>query len=109
MIEYLGEEIVDIKNSPFKDCNDGDWAMMFIERYGQIDGSHHKQWVIDQVARILLGTKVILKEAKWSDGLTEYRIETDEPSYVYTDWVEEQKGKTPNGEYEYNYDEGIAP
>lgn len=109
MREYLGEEVIDIKNSPFKDSDSGDWAMVFIDKYGQIDGEHHKQWVLDQVARILLGTKIILKQAKWSDGLTEYRVTTDEPSYVYLDWVKDRKGEMIDGEYEYDYDEGIAP
>lgn len=30
-------------------------ALLFAERYGMIDGSHHKQWVIDQMVRALLG------------------------------------------------------
>lgn len=29
-------------------------VMSLIEQYGGIDGSHHKQWVIDQIARILV-------------------------------------------------------
>lgn len=32
-------------------------AMQIIERYGGIDGAHHKQWVIDQVARALTGPR----------------------------------------------------
>ena len=33
-------------------------------RYGQIDGSHHKMWVIDQMMRILTGSEYekIIKE-----------------------------------------------
>lgn len=30
-------------------------AMDTIERFGGIDGGHHKAWVIDQVVRALLG------------------------------------------------------
>ena len=30
-------------------------AMEFINEYGHIDGAHHKQWVLDQIARVLLG------------------------------------------------------
>lgn len=60
-------------------------AMQIISRYGQIDGAHHKQWVIDQVSRALLGDK-------------------------YNDFVEEQLGETfEGGEREYSYDVGIAP
>lgn len=30
-----------------------DDAMELIERYGGVDGGHHKQWVLDQIVRIL--------------------------------------------------------
>lgn len=30
-------------------------ALTVIERFGGIDGAHHKQWVIDQVVRALTG------------------------------------------------------
>jgi hypothetical protein len=33
-----------------------DDALSIALRYGQIDGSHHKAWVIDQMVRALLGT-----------------------------------------------------
>lgn len=34
------------------------WIMAFVSAYGSVDGAHHKQWVIDQVARIALGAPV---------------------------------------------------
>lgn len=34
--------------------------------YGQIDGSHHKAWVIDQMVRVLCGTEE--KYRKWIDA-----------------------------------------
>lgn len=49
------------------------------QNYGQIDGSHHKAWVIDRAARILLGPG-------------------------YEQWVEHYRGDD-----EYEWDEGIAP
>lgn len=101
---YLGETIVDVQQSEFKNYKSSDWAMYFIESYGQIDGSHHKQWVLDQVARILKGTKIILKEAKWDNGQSEYRVTLDEPSKKYKDWVVDMLG-----DGEYDYDDGIAP
>jgi hypothetical protein len=58
-------------------------ALNIIERYGQIDGSHHKTWVIDQVARILLGDD-------------------------YPSWVIDMKAGS-DGPDSYGYDEGIAP
>ena len=30
-------------------------ALKFISNYGGIDGAHHKQWTLDQIARILAG------------------------------------------------------
>ena len=58
-------------------------AMRFIEQYGGIDGEHHKTWVIDQVARALLG-----------DG--------------YEDWVAEWESGQ-DGPDTYAWDVGIAP
>lgn len=52
-------------------------------RYGEIDGAHHKAWVIDQMCRALLG-----------DG--------------YATWVERRKAG-PDGPDSYIWDEGIAP
>ena len=111
---YKGDFDVDIKDTPYADYTPQDWALNFIGSYGQIDGGHHKLWVLDQVARILKGTPIILKEARW-DGdegkLTEYRYWTGEPSQEYLDWVIEMKGDydEENEEYEYGYDEGCAP
>ena len=50
-----------------------------VATWGGVDGSHHKQWVIDQMVRVLAG-----------DG--------------YGAWLDEY---TEGGEYE--WDEGIAP
>lgn len=81
-------------------------ALMYIEHYGQIEGDHHRAWVIDQVARILMGTPVLLKAARWKrpQGVhSELRFSTGEPSKKYLAWRAE-------GEVQgYDYDEGIAP
>lgn len=55
-------------------------ALELAFEYAQIDGAHHKTWVIDQMVRALTGD-------------------------AYEDWVEEYQGE--DGEYE--WDEGIAP
>jgi len=58
-------------------------ALDLINRYGGIDGGHHKQWVLDQVVRALAGPG-------------------------YEDWVKEHcDGK--DGPETYEWDEGIAP
>lgn len=91
-------------------------AMWFIESYGQIDGEHHKQWVIDQVARILNGTPIIEHTRSWDpkgDGniYSETSYVTGEPSKNYLDWVVTMRGDYSyvDEEWEYDYDEGIAP
>jgi hypothetical protein len=108
---YLGEFTVNIQtHAVYKNYTSADWALYFIAHYGQIDGDHHKTWVLDQVARILKGTPVIVKTVKWGSGYEEDRVELGEPSQAYKDWVEEMKGSTDeDGSREYNYDDGIAP
>ena len=110
---FLGQFDVNISETPYANYTKSDWMMEYIQSYGQIDGSHHKQWVLDQVARIHNGTKVILQVAKWDDGLEEYRYWLDEPSQEYIDWVKVMKGAWIESEdyegWEYDYDEGIAP
>ena len=110
--KYLGETPIDISQHPtYSRYTPIDWAMYYIGRYGQIDGSHHKQWVLDRVARILLGTPVTVVQATWSNGYTEDRVRlADEPSTAYLAWVEAMLGDTDEcGDREYSYDEGIAP
>jgi hypothetical protein len=58
-------------------------ALDVIQLYGGIDGGHHKQWVIDQVARRLLGD-------------------------AYSQWVVSMKDGE-DGPNTYEWDEGIAP
>lgn len=53
--------------------------------YGQIDGSHHKMWVIDQMVRALCGSE---KE--------------------YVKWIETYEEMLDDGNY-YVWDKGVAP
>lgn len=59
-------------------------ALNIIERFGGIDGSHHKQWVIDQVVRILLDDK-------------------------YDQWVIEMTATDDDVPDTYEWDVGVAP
>ena len=67
-------------------------ALNIALRYGGIDGAHHKAWVIDQMCRASCGSE-----------------------REYQRWVVEAKGliiddSDPDDiEYEYEWDEGIAP
>lgn len=58
-------------------------ALDLASQYAQIDGAHHKMWVIDQMVRALTG-----------DG--------------YAEWVKDycEEDGDPNA---YEWDEGIAP
>ena len=108
--KFIGEFEVDTTIHPvFANYTPSDWAMEFIESYGQIDGSHHKSWVIDQVARILKGSPVTVVEAVWDSGYKEFRFWTDVPSDEYRLWVKRMLGDVVDDGYEYDYDEGIAP
>ena len=109
--KYLGQVAVALSETPYAKHTKADWAMEFIGHYGQIDGDHHKSWVLDQVARILHGTPVIVEKASWDDGTTEFRFWTEEPpSNVYFEWVDMMLGETDaDGESEYGYETGIAP
>lgn len=103
-LRYLGETVVPIATTPFAKYDAADWALYFVERFGQFDGGHHKQWVLDQITRIVHGTPVVIKRAMWSDWSIEWRVSTAEPSATYKAWVERMRG---DGVFE--YDEGIAP
>lgn len=106
--EYLGE--TDVTEEHKNDRDATGWAMYFIENYGQIDGDHHKAWVLDQAARCLKGTPVTIKEARWEDGHSELRVSTGEPSEEYLKWKQEMRGEKDHcGDYEYWYEEGIPP
>jgi len=108
--KYLGEKEfgTNYEGTPYNGFTASDWAMRYIGSYGQIDGSFHKQWVLDQVARILKGTPVLVKLASWDDGQTEWRYNTGKPSKEYLEWVEKMKDLV-DGEYQYDYDVGGAP
>ncbi len=58
-------------------------ALELASRYGQIDGAHHKTWVIDQMVRVLTGEGYDTFVAEYRDG--------------------------EDGPDTYSWDEGIAP
>ena len=108
MNDYMGQFLVDISTTRYANFTPADWALEYIVRYGGIDGSHHKTWVMDQCVRILKGTPVVLMEARWGNGAKELRFWTDKPSQGYSDFVKELCNGE-DGPDTYSYDEGIAP
>lgn len=109
--KYLGSEIVNVKDTPFKDYTSNDWAMYFISNYSQIDGAHHKQWCIDIVAQVLKGSPVEVTKSTWDDGYIEYSADVKEESLAYKDWIQEMLGEYSEEDhcYEYSYDKGTPP
>lgn len=105
--KFLGERIISVKfdESPFKAYKRKDWILWFVSNYGYIDGEEHKQWLIDQIAQICLGVKVIIKLAEWESGHTEYRVTLGEPNKAYKNWA---GGYGPPNDGS-GWDQGIAP
>ena len=84
------------------------WALNYIESYGGIDGGHHKDWVLDQVARILNGCKIKTCVAKWDCGTEDLRFSVVDESKSYISWVKDLKNGE-DGPETYGYDIGIPP
>ena len=82
--EDLGEETAEACECVREASADHLRALELISSYGGIDGAHHKQWVLDQVVRVLLGP------------------------CAYERWVIEQKAGE-DGPNTYSWDGGIAP
>lgn len=59
-------------------------AVHLAMQYGGIDGGHHKQWVIDQMVRLITGEQ-------------------------YPEWVKAHNNPDGTGVNEYEWDEGIIP
>ena len=60
-------------------------ALDVIQKDGGIDGSHHKQWVLDQVVRLLTGS-----------------------APEYDAWLKDY-ADGEDGPHTYSWDQGIAP
>ena len=77
-------------------------ALEYAGRYGTIDGSHHKAWVIDQMVRALTGCPAVTRhDVDVHD--TEYTYKSQGESREYREWVSE--AIAAYGEW----DDGIAP
>lgn len=82
-------------------------ALDLILRYGGEDGGHHKQWVLDQVVRILTDCPTVQRTALSAYG-TEYTYDALGESPEYLAWVACCKAGE-DGPETYEWDEGIAP
>jgi hypothetical protein len=108
-------EPIQVETKPYKDVTKPQTERIIdvIERYGWIDGAHHKQWVLDQIMRICFAcpTKLVKahingNEAKYKDGKTYTYLELD-TNEAYDKWAAAYTDEDGN---EYGaWDEGIAP
>ena len=89
---HTGDTVDKIKETYEKEVEEDKKKLDEIEKiiyqYGQIDGGHHKMWVIDQIMRIIKGDK----------------YEEFVHNYQYTD-----EDGNPTEDLYYSWDEGIAP
>jgi len=86
-------------------------ALSVIMSRGGVDGEHHKQWVLDQVVRVLTDCPVTVKTKILTSGVP-FDYEVLGESKQYKAWLEEYRGAwdDENEEYEFGeWDEGIAP
>jgi len=105
---YIGESPIDWKTHPeLKDMTEKDWALLMAFQHAQVDGAHHKTWVIDQMVRILNGAEITVKEAEWASGETVIRW-TVGSSDDYIEWVKKY-ADGEDGPETYEWEEGIAP
>ena len=107
---YLGETPIDISDTVYSEYTPKDWALFYIKKYGGIDGAHHKDWVLDQVVRLLTGAVPKFSLRKWANGQEELTFDESEMTTPeYEAFVLEYEDRDENGEVQYEYNTGIAP
>lgn len=78
-----------------------------LEIADNIDGAHHKQWIIDQMVRVLTNCPIVEKKALDYKG-NPYSFRALGESDEYIEWIKDyQNGK--DGPATYEWDTGIAP
>lgn len=78
-----------------------------LDSIGCDDGAHHKQWMLDQIVRILTDCPTVTKTAIDAYG-KEYTYEALGESVEYQEWLAAyQDGE--DGPETYSWDEGIPP
>jgi len=76
-LTFLGDTVVEARDTVYWGYGPAEWALCFLGKYQHIEGEHHKDWLIDQVTRVLIGERVIITEARWSNGIKEYRLKLE--------------------------------
>jgi hypothetical protein len=76
--------------------------------YAQIDGGHHKMWVIDQMVRHLTGCPTVMGHGISSGNGEPFVYETLGESEDYLEFIRVHN-VDDDGEEQYEWDKGIAP
>ena len=82
-------------------------ALDIAECYGNVDGSHHKMWCIDQMVRALLGCPDRDQTETRDDGV-EYTFTYQGENKAYEQWVANVT-EGNDGPDTYEWDVGIPP
>jgi len=82
-------------------------ALAIAYDYGQVDGDHHKAWVIDQMVRALTDCPSEVKYGTDSQGY-KYSYSVQGESEEYKHWVKTHNNGE-DGPDTYSWDEGITP
>ena len=82
-------------------------AITVAVQYGGIDGSHHKDWVIDQMVRCLTGCPTV-KMVNKHGAHGPFEFEGLGKSDEYEELIREAK-HGEDGDDTYSWSEGIAP
>jgi len=61
------------------DKNKEEKILNTIERYGMISGSHHKQWILNEILKTTLGDK-------YDEWVKEFNSYKDENNEMYDNW-----------------------
>lgn len=88
-------------------CEKREKAINLIIQYGGIDGAHHKDWVLDQVVRILTNCPTIKQTARDYKG-QEYSYDSLGESEEYKRIIKDAKAGE-DGPDTYEWSTGIPP
>lgn len=83
-------------------------ALEIAEESGQVDGGHHKMWVIDQMIRALTGCPLVEKTGIGSVSKEPFTYEVQGESAAYQEFVN-RATFGEDGPHTYEWDTGIAP
>jgi len=98
----MKREVIDISKTEYAMYSPTAWALKWIEMHGDIEGDQQKAWLLDQIARILNYTKVVIEKLTFRPDMPpEYIFSLDEPAEQYHRWVANLGDP--------DYDTGVAP